>query len=298
MFRRLSVFPRAFTLSAAEAVVDEPGLDVLDLLDSLVGKSLVRATEPEPVTGEPDLRHARDRARVRPRAPRGRAARPTTIHARHAPRRAATSSSCAVRSTGRRRWRAGSACSSTTTTTSASALDWADRARDVDTLLHLAAALGPFWRSHCHFSEGRRWLDRALTLSAGQRTDLRSDLLNGAGYLSRARGDYDVAEAQYRESLGDPRGARRSCRGVGVPALHRQRRLRPRRRRRRGGLVAPQPRRARRHRRHRAARRRCSTTSASRAHHRGADAEAIELYDEVQELARRDGLAPSCSPAR
>ncbi len=81
------------------------------------------------------------------------------------------------------------------------ALNWADQNLAVDVLLRLTAALGAFWRAHCHFSEGRRWLDRALSLSAGQRTETRVDLLNAAGFLSRARGDYDTAEAQYREAL-------------------------------------------------------------------------------------------------
>ena len=52
VLRRLSVFPRHFTLEAAEHVVGDPGLDVFDALDGLVGKSLVRPFEAE-LPGEP-----------------------------------------------------------------------------------------------------------------------------------------------------------------------------------------------------------------------------------------------------
>ncbi len=54
LFRRLSVFPRQFTLAAAEAVTGDDGIDVMDGVDSLLGKSLLRARDPGG-QGEPVL---------------------------------------------------------------------------------------------------------------------------------------------------------------------------------------------------------------------------------------------------
>ena len=198
VLRRISVFPAQVTLEGAEHVVDEPGLDVVDLLDALAGKSLVRATEPVPVTGEPSFvmlgtvrEYAYERCEDAGEADLCR--RRLGAHVLGRVEEAVRSTPAELEG-----WLAVLEHEHADIRL---ALDIADRALDVDTLLGLAAALGPFWRSHCHFSEGRRWLDRAISLSSGQRTALRADILNSAGYLSRARGDYDVAEAQYREAL-------------------------------------------------------------------------------------------------
>ncbi len=294
VFRRLAVFPRDFTLWGAEAVIDEPGLDVLDLLDSLVGKSLVRTTDAEPVTGEPCFVML---ATIREYAHEHLVASGETddVHARHAQgvlrvvERAAKNGPAELEG-----WLGILEHHHDDIRV---ALDWADRSRDVETLLRLAASLGPFWRAHCHFSEGRRWLDRALALSAGQRTDLRSDLLNGAAYLSRARGDYDVAESQYRESLaireeqGDPAAISASLRFLGNVSFDR-------------GDVANAE--------HWWRRsldaldgvddivRRASVLNnlGVAAHHRGADDEAIALYDEVQGLAKQMGSVELLARAR
>lgn len=47
LFRRVSVFPGAWTLVAAEAVVDEPGLDLLGATTTLVEKNLLRSAARE-----------------------------------------------------------------------------------------------------------------------------------------------------------------------------------------------------------------------------------------------------------
>jgi predicted ATPase len=224
VFRRLAVFPRQVTLPAAEAVVDEPGLDVVDGLDGLAGKSLVRSTEPVPVTGEPTfvmLQTVREYAHEQLEA----AGEADEIHRRHAHYVLARVELAMASAPGELEgWLSVLEHDHPDIRV---ALDWADRALEVDVLLRLAAGLGTFWRSHCHFSEGRRWLDRALSLSGGQRTHLRADLLNAAGYLSRARGDYEVADAQYREGLaireelGDRAKVASSLRFVGNVAFDR-----------------------------------------------------------------------------
>ncbi|MCU0264933.1 MAG: hypothetical protein MUC45_02300 [Actinomycetia bacterium] len=198
LFRRLAVFPRRFTMDSAAAVIGDAGLDVLDALDALVGKSLLRAVDPRP-SGEPRFmmleavheyaaerlaesgdaeevarRHAAwfldlaERAALAPAAEEGAAM--ALLEEEHDDLRAA--------------------------------LAWAERSMAVETLVRLAAALGRFWGAHCHFSEGRRWLDRALGLTVGHRTRTRVALLEAAAVLARARGEYDTAEQLYREQLG------------------------------------------------------------------------------------------------
>jgi predicted ATPase len=197
VFRRLAAFPRQFGLAAAEVVVAEPGLDVLDGLDGLAGKSLLRALEPS-ASPEPAfvmLQAVHDYALERLEAS-GEADEVLGRHARHV----LTLVERAHGAPASDGWGWLAALEEAHPDIRA-ALAWADRSVDVDVLLRLAAGLGFFWRAHCHFSEGRRWLDRALSLSAGQRNQTRVDLLNAAGFLSRARGDFDTADAQYREAL-------------------------------------------------------------------------------------------------
>jgi predicted ATPase len=284
VLRRLSVFPRQFTLSVAEQVVGDPGLDVFDALDGLVGKSLVRSFDAE-LPGEPRfvlLQTVREYAHEHLDA----AGENGEIHRRHAAyvleRVELADRASPAELEG---WLVELERQHDDIRV---ALDWADRALEVDTLVGLASSLGTFWRSHCHFSEGRRWLDRALALTAGQRTGTRAELLNAAGFISRARGDYDAAEAQYREALaireelGQPDKVAASMRYVGNVAYER------------GDLDGAED----------WWRRSLGMLDDSAdderlmsvlnnlgvlAHHRGDQHEAIRLYDETFELGRRLG---------
>jgi predicted ATPase len=200
LFARLSVFVRGWTLDAADVITDvmaATGLDVLDGLDSLLGKSLVRQFPPE--GAEPRfgmLETIREYAAEKLQQsgdPEGALRR----HAEHY-LALAEAGDAHLRGPGQSEWldrlehehdnlRA--------------ALRWTDERIEVDLELRLCDALSGFWRGHAHFTEGRRWLDRALSLSIGQRTALRAGLLEGAGYLARARGDYDGAELVLHEAL-------------------------------------------------------------------------------------------------
>lgn len=300
LFRRLTVFPRYFTLAAADAVLApaEPGadgavpdrlgidsMDVIDGLDGLVGKSLVRPSEPHPETGDPSfvmLQTVREYGHER-LTEAGEVEEVGSRHASYVLRRVQETG---IRETSEQeRWLA---VLEHEHSDIRAALDWADRTRDVDLLVQLAAALGWFWRAHCHFSEARRWLDRALALSAGQRSGTRGDLLDSAAYLSRARGDYDVADAQYREAmaireeLGDDAGLVSSQRFIGNIAYDR------------GDLdgaetwwrrslttldrVDDEPRRMG-----------ALNNLGVLAHSRGDEQEAIRLYDEAHAIAMRLG---------
>lgn len=284
IFRRLAVFPRWFTLAAAEVAVGED-VDVMDGLDGLVGKSLVRSTDPHPVTNEPSfvmLQTVREYAHERLQE----SGEHEDVHRRHAQhlldRLEAADSPADLED-----WLDVLEHEHADLRV---ALDWTDRALEVDMLLRLACRLGVFWRVHCHFSEGRRWLDRALALSAGQRTSLRAQLLDNAGYLARARGEYDGADQQYRESLAirqalaDTAGIASSLRLVGNIAYDR------------GDLAGADEY------WHESlavlegsgddeARMRTLNNLGVLGHHRGEQREALELFEQAYAIAARLGLS-------
>jgi predicted ATPase/DNA-binding CsgD family transcriptional regulator/DNA-binding XRE family transcriptional regulator len=63
----------------------------------------------------------------------------------------------------------------------------------------LARALWWFWYLHGHFSEGRRWLEQAV--SGIEQASLRAGVLLGTGWLSYGRGELDHATDLLEESL-------------------------------------------------------------------------------------------------
>jgi len=73
-------------------------------------------------------------------------------------------------------------------------------AGDHAALLGMAVALQRFWYERGHFSEGRRWLERALAVSGGDEL-LRGRAFNGLGNICRAQGDLKTAHDAFRRSL-------------------------------------------------------------------------------------------------
>ena len=105
--------------------------------------------------------------------------------------------------------------------------------------LRLAGSLWRFWYVRGHLSEGRQWLGRVLESPSGLESTsglegaagregaagfealaIRSKALSGAGNLARNQGDYAAARALYEESLtlfrqlGDQRGIAESLEGM------------------------------------------------------------------------------------
>jgi predicted ATPase/DNA-binding CsgD family transcriptional regulator len=74
--------------------------------------------------------------------------------------------------------------------------------REVEMTLRLANALRGFWIMHGHASEGRTWLERALTLSQGEVTLVRAIAFSTLGILLMNLNEPDRAKECYRESLG------------------------------------------------------------------------------------------------
>jgi hypothetical protein len=96
--------------------------------------------------------------------------------------------------------------------------------------LRLAVALWYFWNTHDYLSEGRRYLESALSSSSDPTTTrLRARALNGAAGIAIPQGDYGAAKALieegwalYRE-LGDEEGIASALTDLGLVAVLRQR---------------------------------------------------------------------------
>jgi predicted ATPase/transcriptional regulator with XRE-family HTH domain len=81
------------------------------------------------------------------------------------------------------------------------ALDWSLEDGAADTTVRLCAALGVFWVVRGHWSEGRLWVERALSACGTLPSHQYADLLRWAGRLASMQGDYAAATRRYGESL-------------------------------------------------------------------------------------------------
>jgi predicted ATPase/class 3 adenylate cyclase/tetratricopeptide (TPR) repeat protein len=211
LFGRLAVFGGGCTLEAAEAVCDPAGelaIDLLDGVDSLVAKSLLRneaaADGAEPRVGM--LETIREYALER-LAERGEAA---ALRRRHAEYYLALAEQAEghVFAAEQDRWLGHLEAEHDNLR---AALAWAQtEAAGGDVAVRLAAALWPFWYVRGHLSEGREQLNRALAGSSNGAARARA--LGGAAILNWFQGDRARAIAHVQESLalsraaGDQRG--------------------------------------------------------------------------------------------
>lgn len=198
LFRFLSVFTGSWTLQTAEDVVSRGGFErtrVLDLLGSLVDKSVViveaggdgsvrcRMLEPVRQFAAEKLREAGEEEDL------GRAHRDwCTALAREAERELIGAEQGkwmelleAERGDLRR------------------AIAFSLEVKETEEALTLGGALWLFWYTRGHYSEGRRWLERALE-AAGESSRGRAKALNGLGNLIREQGDYERAEALHERA--------------------------------------------------------------------------------------------------
>jgi predicted ATPase/DNA-binding SARP family transcriptional activator/DNA-binding CsgD family transcriptional regulator len=196
LYGRLSAFRGGWTLEAAEAVGTGTGIeegDVLDLLSALVDKSLVVA---EGIRNrgvryrmlEPVRQHAREKLEESREA--------GTIQRRHAEFFLTLAEAAEPELMGPEQgvWLA---CLETEHDNLRKALNWALEHED-ELGPRLAGVLRRFWRARGHLTEGRRWLDR---LAGSGTASVRAKVLEGAGWLAEAQGDYEQAEELYKESL-------------------------------------------------------------------------------------------------
>ena len=200
LFRRLAVFSGGWTLEAAEAVGSGEGItpeDVLNLLASLVDKSLVVADE----LGESKRYRLLETPRQYGWEQLRTLGEEAAVRKRHRDYFLTLAETADVK------------------LGSAEQVDWLDRlerehdnlravlawclaeGRDYDTGLRLAGALAWFWRLGGHMSEGRRWLAIALAAPERERAASRPRALDGAGFLAEAQGDAAAATALFAESI-------------------------------------------------------------------------------------------------
>ena len=211
LFRRMSVFSGGRTLEAMEAICDAEGdLDVLAAVESLLEKSLLRqeeGSEDEPrfVMLETIHEYAREKLEDS-----GEAVQTRRLHAEYflalaeeaepefvGPDQIAWMDRIEAEHDNMR-----------------AALSWCMERRE-EWALRLAGALEVFWIARCHFSEGRRWSEEALT-KVEEVSPARAKVLQGSGFMAYREGDYEKARQSLEQSLalcrqsGDMKGEARS----------------------------------------------------------------------------------------
>jgi predicted ATPase/class 3 adenylate cyclase len=200
LFRRLSGFMGGWTLEAAETVCGsdgDVGIDILDGLESLITKSLVRRDDG--ADGEPRfgmLETIREYG-LEQLAQAGELDELRRWHAEYfldlteqaVPR---------LRGAEQRAWLDRLEAEHDNLR---AALDWSVTAdRQMNVALRLSGALAWFWAARGHISEGRRWLGRTLTAPSAQPTP-RLEALYGAGWLAHICYDSTAARQYLHTAL-------------------------------------------------------------------------------------------------
>jgi tetratricopeptide (TPR) repeat protein len=200
LFRRLAVFVGGCTLEAAEAVGNAAGdldLEILDGVDSLVDKSLLR--QEEQADGEPRvvmLETIREYGLEQLEAS-GEAA---DVRRWHVEFLMATAEEAAERLWGREQV-AWLDRLETEHDNLRAALAWSFEHGSPLVGARIAAGISQFWYLRGHFTESRRWMEEALRASVGEPDATRAAVLQGAGILAYAQGDYTLARQHMEQCL-------------------------------------------------------------------------------------------------
>jgi predicted ATPase len=223
LFRRLAVFVGGFSLEAAEAVCadeGEPEVDVLEGIESLVAKSLLRQIEgPD---GEPRfgmLETIREYGLER----LVESGEEEAIRRRHLVFFLTLAKEAEPKLLGREQIAWLRRLDPERDNVRA-ALTWSRSSDAGEAGLRLAGALAWFWRFRGHVSEGRDSLARQLNLPDGA-PSARARALYGASMLAVLQADYPAARSLGRQSaalfskLGDRRGVGRALAHVGTATI-------------------------------------------------------------------------------
>src|SRR5579871_5032422 len=225
LLRRLSVFAGGCTLEAAEQVCSGEGIEewqVLDLLTSLVDKSLVTFEEREPAGGRYRLLEMVRQYAAESLQASGESEQIKRKHRdwcvafaeEEQPRMRSAEQEKSLQRL------------ETEHENLRTALGWCRvEENGAQAGLRLAGALGRFWEVRGYMTEGRRYLAEALGREEGAgRTPERARALNCAGVLAHRQGDYASARSLTEESLairrelGDRLGIAYSLNNLGILA--------------------------------------------------------------------------------
>jgi tetratricopeptide (TPR) repeat protein len=97
---------------------------------------------------------------------------------------------------------------------------------DAEKGLRLSGALWRFWQVHGHLSEGRKWLEAALSLESNSAASIRAKAWHGASGLASAQGDFEHAQVFLEESLvlrremNDTQGVAHALQRLGIIAYY------------------------------------------------------------------------------
>jgi predicted ATPase/class 3 adenylate cyclase len=229
VLRRLAVFAGGFSLEATESVVAGDGVDefeVLDLLTQLVDKSLVQVEEYDGDVPYRMLETVRQYAEEKLRE----AGEAEDVRGRHRDWYLALAArvSKEIRGPDQRRWLRRLEREHdnlrVALTRSLEQPEADEQPAEGPAALQLAVSLAPFWYTHGHLSEGRRWLEQALAVSSAAPPSLWARALNSAALLAMLQGDYTTAHSRFEEclrlcrELGDTLGVAKAFGNLGAVA--------------------------------------------------------------------------------
>lgn len=198
LFARLAVFRGGFDLATVEAVCTDERIErdtVLDLLESLVAKSLVAAELDRDVTRFRISEVIRAFAQIK-LDESGEFDRWAVTHARW----------CVERAEDVARW--GSELPSLLRIelierddlNFCAALEWARHHGRADIVVRLGAALGWFWEARGRLAEGAEWLRWGLEADPATDREVRATALRALGILTWLQGDVSTAASLVREA--------------------------------------------------------------------------------------------------
>jgi Tfp pilus assembly protein PilF len=199
LFSRLAVFSGGRTLEAIEAVCDPEGslpVDTFEGVSSLVDKSLLRQEGPG---GEPRfvmLETVHEFAREKLE----KSAEAEEIKRTHAKYflTLAEEAPPKLRGPNQLEWLDRLEAEHDNMR---AALSWALERHEVELALRLGGALSFYWLGRGYHSEGRRWLQGALTIDGRVSPEVRAMALAGVGWLALQQGDFDRAQEACEEGL-------------------------------------------------------------------------------------------------
>jgi predicted ATPase/DNA-binding SARP family transcriptional activator/DNA-binding CsgD family transcriptional regulator len=226
LFRRLSVFAGGGTLEAAEEVCSGEGIeqdDVLDILSKLVDKSLVVAEASPGVEGELRYRML-EPIRQYGQESLEESGEADATRDRHAASFLALAEKAGPELRGPRQvpWLKRL---DTERDNVRGAMAWLLGQGESQTVARIGWALWLFWWMHGHFTEGRRWMEEALSKGSAMSASFRAKALFVAGTMADGQADRRSAEPLIKESLmhfrelGDKLGSALALSGAGLVAV-------------------------------------------------------------------------------